>query len=192
MTPHRIASHRITSYRIASHRIDLHSITSHRIASHHSASITSHRIASHHATPRHIATHCPRHDAPRRATPRRAAPRRATASHATTLRVIFALHDGTCMCTIKPSRFHVIASLQRLGSGAGASLEDRIDGPDTVRSAAAAKPSASHPGAAAQGTGGTTCLTLLVERRYSSKVANHVANYDDPLQDEARRKQTRP
>ena len=29
-------------------------------------------------------------------------------------------------------------------------------------------------------SGGTTCLTLLVQRRFSSKVANYVANYDDP------------
>ena len=28
--------------------------------------------------------------------------------------------------------------------------------------------------------GGTTCLTLLVQRRLSSKVANHVATHDDP------------
>ena len=29
-------------------------------------------------------------------------------------------------------------------------------------------------------SGGTTCLTLLVQRRFSSKVANILANYGDP------------
>ena len=28
-------------------------------------------------------------------------------------------------------------------------------------------------------SGGTTCLTLLVQCRFSSKVTKHVANYDD-------------
>ena len=41
-------------------------------------------------------------------------------------------------------------------------------------------------------SGGTTCLTLLVQRRWSSKVANNVANDGDPWHYEQRIKHMRP